>query len=152
MTAMKHKTYHHLMPFKCPSFLTLQHFSCNFPCSTLSLRRAHLLSDWFFSHSKYLSRRDFLGNQKHQGYYSASCMILFMKYSSQKPTYCMLSFPRILSFPFTRTSLQHQKPPNIVPLWSYDQFQLLVFIPSLVLNGFSQKPLCHSVKSSMWQT
>lgn len=48
MTAMKHKTYHHLMPFKCPSFLTLQHFSCNFPCSIPPLRRAHLLSDWFF--------------------------------------------------------------------------------------------------------
>lgn len=74
------------------------------------------------SNSKYLSRKDFLGNQNHSSScccYSSSCMILFIKYFSYKPSYCIFFFPRIPSFPFTRTSLQHQKSPNIVPqqLW-----------------------------------
>lgn len=53
---MKHKT-NHPMPitfqifhiFKCPSLLVLTLFSCDFPCSISSFRRAHLLSDCFFT-------------------------------------------------------------------------------------------------------
>lgn len=54
--------------FQMPSIsYTSSLFSCNFPCSISSLSRVHLLSDWIFSHSKQLSRRDFLGNQKYSG-------------------------------------------------------------------------------------
>lgn len=104
-TDMKHKTYNHLMPSKCPSFLTLKH--C-FPV-TFQVPYHHsgelICFQTVFSPSLSTCPKGISWIiEVIQGCYSSSCMILFTKYLNYILSYYILFFPRIRSFfPFIRT-------------------------------------------------